>query len=384
MWYVFAKTGSGLQTGLVLVSAFLPQVIVGPFLGVLADRWDRRRMMQWASVLQAMLTGLLAALMWVHTVYTWEIYAVTTLLSVLQLTYVPARAGMFPDLLDEGQLMSGNALFSTSQQIARLVGSTAGGTLIAFAGADTAIAFDALTFVVSALFIQRVQYTSARTDMHIDQRSSIFVDLQAGWRWLWDKKVLLILIIISTLSNIALGPSNVLAPMFIRQAMHANVAALGIFDACIGLGIVVGGLVLGSVSTRRVGLLFTCGIGLQGIATALVSMSPTVLIAYVGNFILGLAVVATNLPTSSLFQTLVPSDMRGRVGSISAMLSTLSIPITYGGIGILGDAIGARWSYGFGAILLMCCMLAGVSVSSLRRLSVGGASNGVDRSDVTA
>lgn len=83
-----------------------------------------------------------------------------------------------------------------------------------------------------------------------------------------------------------------------------------------------------------------------------------------------MAVIAVNLPTNTLFQTLVPADMRGRVGSISGMISSVAIPITYGGIGILGDIVGARWSYGFGAVLLGCCMLAGLSVASLRRLSI--------------
>lgn len=126
MWFVFAKTGSGLQTGLILVSAFLPQVIVGPFLGVLADRWNRKRMMQAASVIQAVLTSILMILMLLHSVEMWEIYGLTILLSVVQLAYSPARAGMFPDLLGGDELMSGNALFNTSQQIARLVGFDSG------------------------------------------------------------------------------------------------------------------------------------------------------------------------------------------------------------------------------------------------------------------
>lgn len=185
-------------------------------------------------------------------------------------------------------------------------------------------------------------------------------------------------------SNIALGPTNVLAPMLIRRVMHANATALGAFDACIGLGIVVGGLVLGSVSAKRVGVLFASGIGLQGVAMAMVATAPSMMVAYVGNFVLGVAVVAANLPTNTLFQTLVPSNMRGRVGSISGMLSSVAIPITYGGIGIFGDAFGARWSYGFGAILLVCCMLAGVSVSSLRRLSIGSTHDGTQTPNVTA
>lgn len=370
MWFVFQKTGSGLQTGLVLVSVFLPQVVVGPFLGVMADRWNRKRMMLAASVMQALLTAILLVLMIFQRVQMWQIYAITILLSVVQLAYRPARAGMFPDLLERSELMSGNALFNTSSQIARLIGSTAGGTLIAFAGSAVAIGFDALTFVTSALFIQRIWYAPPVVATTSGHKTSIFKDIRGAWEWLFRHKVLLTLIGIGTISNIALGPTNVLAPMLIRDVMHRNAAALGVFDASIGLGILVGGLLLGSVSAKNVGILFSGGIGLQGLAMGIVATAHSILIAYSGIFLLGMAVIAVNLPTNTLFQTLVPADMRGRVGSISGMISSVAMPITYGGIGILGDIVGARWSYGFGALLLGCCMLAGLSVASLRRLSI--------------
>jgi DHA3 family macrolide efflux protein-like MFS transporter len=83
------------------------------------------------------------------------------------------------------------------------------------------------------------------------------------------------------ISNIALGPTNVLAPMLIRKVIHANAAALGVFDASIGLGILVAGLLLGFISAKKVGILFACGIGLQGLAMAIVATAQSLLVAYV-------------------------------------------------------------------------------------------------------
>lgn len=284
MWFVFQKTGSGLQTGLVLVSVFLPQVVVGPFLGVIADRWNRKRMMLAASIIQALLTAILLVLMIFQRVQMWQIYGITIFLSVVQLVYRPARAGMFPDLLEKRELMSANALFNTSSQIARLIGSTLGGALIAFAGSVTAIGFDALTFVTSALFIRRIWYAPPAVAATSGHKTSIFKDMRGAWEWLFRHKVLLILIGIGTISNIALGPSNVLAPMFIRDVMHRNAGALGVFDASVGLGILLGGLLLGSISAKKVGILFSGGIGLQGLALGIVATAHSILIAYAGNF----------------------------------------------------------------------------------------------------
>lgn len=372
MWYVFQQTGSGLQTGLVLVSSFVPQVIAGPLLGTLSDRWNRKAMMRSASMIQALLTGLLATLVYVRAIDMPLIYGITIALSVVELAYSPARAGMFPDLVEAPDLMAGNALFSTSQQVARIVGSTLGGTFVALAGVSAAVGFDAITFLASAAYLQRVMHAPAIEPEPEGRRPSVLVDMRGGWAWLWEHKALLVLIGIATISNIALGPTNVLAPMLIRRVMHAGAGALGLFDSSIGFGLLVGGLVMGAVSPRKVGLLFAFGIGLEGLAMGIVAASPSLLLAYAGNFVLGLAVIVANLPSATLFQTLVPSALRGRIGSIAGMLSSVAIPITYGGVGILGDAVGARWSYGLGAILLAAGMAAGMSTSSLRTLSLDG------------
>ena len=161
--------------------------------------------------------------------------------------------------------------------------------------------------------------------------------------------------------------------MLIRRVMHAGAGALGVFDSSIGAGLLLGGLVMGAVPPRKVGLLFAFGIGLEGLAMGVVAVSHSLLLAYAGNFVLGLGVIVANLPTSTMFQALVPSELRGRVGSIAGMLSSVAIPITYGGVGILGDAVGARWSYGLGAILLAAGMAAGMLNGPLRRLSLAGA-----------
>ncbi len=378
MWYVFARTGSGLDTGLVLIAAFVPQVMVGPILGVLADRMDRKLLMQVASGVQALLTGALALLVFTHRIALWEIYAVTVLMSVVALAYSPARAGLFPELVRAEDLLSGNAMFTVSLQVARVVGSTAGGTLVALAGAPLAIAFDALTFVVSAALLAPVRARPVETAS--EPESAVARDLQAAWQWLRRQKALLVLIIIGALSNIALGPSNVLSPMLVRDVLHAGAPALGIFDASIGMGVVVGGLVIGSLPSDRVGTMFLAGIGLEGLALSIISMAHAVFIAYAGNFVLGLGVVAANLPTTTLFQTLVPDSMRGRIAGLGGMLGTVTIPLSYGGVGILGDTIGARGCFAMAAGLMGSCVSLGLATRDIRHLSDRGAAGqeGVD------
>ncbi len=164
------------------------------------------------------------------------------------------------------------------------------------------------------------------------------------------------------LSNVALGPANVLAPMLIRTTLHGNAAELGVFDAAIGVGLMVGGLIIGSLSIQRVGLVFCGALGLEGLAMAVISWAPNLFVVDLGNLVFGMGVVLANAPASTLHQRLVPAPMRGRVSSITALISGFAIPITYGGVGWLGDLVGARGSYFGAAMLLGCCMTLGFLV----------------------
>jgi MFS family permease len=194
-------------------------------------------------------------------------------------------------------------------------------------------------------------------------------DLQVAWQWLRKHTALLVLIIIGALSNIAIGPSNVLPPMLIRDALHAGAQALGFFDASIGLGVIVGGLVLGSLPSERVGRLFLAGLGLEGLALGIISMAHVVFVAYAGNFVLGLGLVAANLPTATLLQSMVPDSMRGRITGLGGMLNTVTIPLSYGGIGMLGDTIGARGCFAMAGGLMGGCVALGFATRDIRRLS---------------
>ncbi len=372
MWLIYTRTGSGFATGLMLVVAVLPLVILGPVFGVVADRWNRKRIMQIANFLQALLAACLALALLFGMRILWPLYVITALLETTNVVYSPARAGIFTDLVPPDQLLNANSLFSTSRQGARLVGSVSGGLVMATLGPVPAIGFDALMYLCAAFFITRISYRKPPV-LEPDPKNlklSGWQEFALGWRWLRQHPVILILTTIGMLSNVALGPANVLAPMLIRTTLHSSAAGLGVFDAAIGLGIMVGGLVIGSLSIQRVGLVFCCALSLEGIAMAVVAWAPTLAVADLGNFVFGFGLVSANVPASTMHQRLVPGPMRGRVSSITSMISGFAIPITYGGVGWLGDIVGARGSYAGAALLLGGCMTLGLLVHSLRSLNL--------------
>lgn len=383
MWLIYVRTGSGLDTGIMSVVAFLPTVLLGPWFGVLADRWDRRRMMQYANLSQALLAAVLAILLVCGMRALWPLYLTTALLETTNVIYTPARSGLFPDLLAPDQLLSANSLFSSSRQGARLVGSIGGGLVMATLGPIPAIGLDAVMYMVGALCIGRIAYRPRPVATRADTpRASGRRELGEGWRWLLAHPAILTLTLIGMLSNVALGPANVLAPMLIRTTLHSNAAALGIFDAAIGVGIIIGGLVIGSLSIDRVGMLFCGALGLEALAMAVIAWAPNLVVANFGNFIFGAGLVVANVPAATMHQRLVPAAMRGRVQSITMMITGFAIPITYGLVGWIGDGIGARESYAGAALLLGGCMTLALLVHPLRSLNLASAPKPTEHTEV--
>ena len=157
--FVFQLTGSALTTSTVFVAELVPALIVGQLGGVLVDRWDRRRILIAASLLQAVL--LLPLLAVDSADRLWIVYLVAAAQSGLARICSPATAALIPALVPRDELASANAMNAVGSSIARLVGSPLGGLAVQLLGLGGIVAVDAATFVVSALFVAAIRVPAA-------------------------------------------------------------------------------------------------------------------------------------------------------------------------------------------------------------------------------
>lgn len=382
-WQVYTLTGSSVQVALLLISAFLPQMLLGLFLGAAADRWNRKLLMMLSDWVRAIATAALALSFALDWFALWQIYLVTICLSLSDLLFSTSQNAMLPELVAKEHLLRANSLMATSRQLNRLIGATAGGLLVATFGAVWAIGINSLTFLVSLFFLYRLILPHSEQERPSPERPAkppLWTEAKAGLAWLKSQPILLVLILIGMISNIALGPTNVLPSMYIQDELGADSHALGLFDGAIALGLIAGGLLVSLLAPKRIGLWFLTGLGLQGIGMLFVAVAGHLYIACLGNLLLGLAVMLASLPMSTLLQLLTPSDMRGRVNSVMTMGLNLAIPVTYGGIGIIGEWLGSRNTYGLGATLLFACVLVGLCFSRLRHYHIHNETKPVSQS----
>ncbi len=332
--FVFQLTGSALTTSTVFVAELIPALVVGQVGGVLVDRWDRRRILVVASLLQALL---LLPLLAVDTVdRLWIVYLVAAAQSGLARVCSPATAALIPALVPRDELAPANAMNAVGSSLSRLVGSPLGGLAVQLFGLGGIVLVDAATFVVAALLVAAIRMpTTARTaeapaaeatpdrsTANSDAPPPAHPHLVAAWldglRTIVRTPRLAPAIGIGAASQVAQGMFVVLFVVFVLDVLRADGTAVGLIRGVQAIGGVAAGLGIGMLHGRitnqaLVGWGFTA-FGIIALVTWNLSAVTDAVPVYVALFALvGVPAVATGVGLQSLVQSITPPTHLGRV-----------------------------------------------------------------------
>jgi MFS family permease len=343
---IYDMTGSALATGAMFIAQSLPTLLFGALGGVFADRWDRRRTMIVADVLRAVLLLLLLV---VHSRETlWALYVVVFLEASAAQFFNPAKNALLPRLVDEQQLMPANALNWMSVELTRLVGAPLGGLLVALWGLESVILIDSASYLLSALLIAMVATppaeaapASAAPEHTSSPLAQVWSDLVAGLRLVVSERWLVGLFLAMSVVMVGQGITNALLVPFINQVLHGDEQIFGWIVTAQGIGGLAGGLLIG-----RIGKLFpptwimSVSAWLLGAIIVVIVNIPwlPLILGLVG--LVGLPVVAFFVTESTLLQTGVADEYRGRLFGAYGTTQALTMLIGMGLASALGDSVG--------------------------------------------
>lgn len=363
--FAFAATGSALGASTVFLVELVPMLLLGTFLGVLVDRWDRRRTIIVTALLQALaLLPLLAA----SADRMWIVYTVAAVEACLGAVINPARQALVPSLVEPDQLARGNALIAVSDSIARLVGSPLGGIAFAAGGLPGVVIADAATFLATAglVALMRRPPPAAHGDEEapVDTERRLLREWAEGLALIARSGTLRTLAAITALGSVSQGLFLVLFIVYVTQDLGAGDAGVGLLRGVQAIGGVLGGLLSGML-VRRLSPRALVGagylvFGVLSLVTWNLAPVTTALGVYAGLFIaMGIPAVATATGEITLVQTGTPPHALGRV--IAAM-TTVSGAAQ--GVGLLaGGLLAERFDVvaildGQAALYLLCGVIA--------------------------
>jgi len=307
--------------------------------GVIVDRLPRRAVMLVSDGLRAIL---LAAVAWQlargGASITTLIY-LSALLGACSAVFSPATASILPQLVEDEQLVSANALRNLTAQLSGVIGPALGGTLVALGGAAFALGIDALSFAAGflGLFLMRPRKGVDRSP----DGAPLWQEAWEGFRiilastWLW------LTIAVFAVINIFGGGLNViLLPLYARQVL-GGVQTLGWLYAAQAVGAVVTALVLGRLGrVRRRGVLAYLAVVLQGASVLLLGVSHGLALAMLALFLGGACVTVFGVLWEATLQEQVPNEALGRVASVDLLGSIALLPVGFLLVGRAVEQVG--------------------------------------------
>ena len=363
---ILALGGSAreLGTGFAIFSA--SQLLVILLGGALVDRWPRRRVILASDLASGIVVGSVAIMGIGGWLQIAHLYVASAIFGVAFSFYQPALSAIMPELVPKDVLVAGNSLRGLAGQTARVIGPLVGGVVVTTTGPPTAFAIDASTFIFSFLvfFIANPprREPAVRKRLLAEMREGLAFTFSVPWIW--------ITIVGFGISNAFwFAAFTVALPLLVTKVLMGGASTYGLIGAAGGVGELIGGLVVGNIRFRRIGIAIYASsalLALSGMAYGLVPLLPVVLVGAAG---FGANIVAGNTLWESAIQKHVPSDLIGRVTSVDYFGSFLLGPVApiaaAAAIPVIGP--GAIFVVG-GVASLLLSILAPVFSRSIREL----------------
>ena len=366
VWHLTKQTGSATVLATATLVAMLPQIVLGPFVGALVDRWNRRLIMMIADGGIALATVGLIYLFVSGQVQIWHIYVIMMIRSLGQAFHFPAMQASTSLMVPEKHLTRISGANQTLQGATSIIAPPTGALLLEVLPMQGVLSIDivtALLAIAPLLFISIPQpdRSAESQDENGKEKSGSFMqDVREGLRYVASWPGLLAILVMATLINFLLMPTNALMPLLVTKHFGLGALEFGLMDSFWGFGAILGGLILSAWGgfKRKVVTSMTGIIGI-GLGIIVVGLAPAnyYWLAVIAMAFCGIMNPITNGPLFALIQSNVRPDMQGRVMSLLLSAATAMSPLSLMVAGPLSDAIGIRTWFWFGGML---CLLVGI------------------------
>ncbi len=323
---VYQLTGSATNLAISSAATFLPYLLFGLIGGAWADRSNRKRLMIRTDLLRAAVIASIPALYYLDALPLWWIYATGFISTTLRILFDAAQFAAVPSLVSTDDLVKANGRIQASYQTAHIAGPPLAGLVATLTPVVNVLLFDALSFIVSALFLAWIRGSFNAEEGR--ERRSIRADIAEGLRYVWGHPVLRNISIMMALVNFVSTVTFVQLVLFAKERLRATDFQYGLLVSSGSVGVIVLSLAAGPLRRRfSFGVVALGALAVEGLLVIAFAFSPYYWVALpIWAVIRGLGVLF-NINTSSLRQQIAPNHLLGRVVSVASVVAWSAIPL---------------------------------------------------------
>lgn len=377
-WLVYEMTVSAMNLGWVTIAFMFPQVGFSLFGGVLADRFNKKKVIMWAQLLNAVVSVVMAVIVITGNVTFWDFIWMGFLNGTVLSLSIPARTAFIPQLVGEKLMFNAMAFNGASWNLARILGPAFAGYIIAvIADGDTGSTFGVgiVYFILTGLYLIAsftVLFIKHPGKTDEVRKNNAVTDVKEGLAYVVNSPIVGGLILLSIMPFLFGLTINTLLPAYNTDVLGGGPDDLGRLMAGMGVGAIVGSLglaKLGNLRNKGFWMFFTCA--LWGLGVAWFGNTAT---AFWGMLSIGIVGLISSLNMSmnrSLVQLQVSQDMRGRVMSIDMMSHGL-MPLGVIPISWLAEAYSIQVGLSVsGGVLFLSTLILWVLLKQVRQIDQG-------------
>ncbi|HJT56771.1 MAG TPA: MFS transporter [Ktedonobacteraceae bacterium] len=372
-WFMLSSGGGAQALGLALTFYGIPRV--GSLLlgGPLSDHLRPRRVMLLSDIARVFLSGALAILMLQGHPASWLLYTVLALMGFFAGLFTPAAWSITPYILSNDDLQAGNAITTSSQQVALFIGSTLAGVIVSHFQPGIAVAIDALSFMASAITLGAMGERKERLPQEQPDESKALTLQQvptAFWQLLRTSRYLQVLLVMTTFMNFGAGAAlEVGLPVYIHDGLRAGASGYGLVLSAFSVGALLGALAAGALGKlpHRAFLSLICFI-VEAFAMTLVPFLSNVQTAACAMLIAGILNGLGNVLGVTVMQQALPRQLLGRIMGALALTNFGFYPLSVALGGILVAHYGPIFVFLLNGMLLLIPCIFGLFQREFREL----------------
>lgn len=352
-WLVYRLTNSALLLGVVGFVGQIPNLLLTPIAGVIADRYNRHRILIITQILAMLQAGILSILVLSHNIEVWQILLLSLFQGLINSFDMPVRQAFTIEMIEKKEdLGNAIALNSSMVNMARLIGPFLAGIIIAVLGEGLCFLLNAVSYIAVIVSLSAMKIT-----LRDIQPSSnhVLQDLKEGFVYAVNFTPIKTILILLGLISLMGVPYQVLLPVFVKNIFHGGPKTLGFLMGIAGTGALAGGLYLARrKSIAGLGRIISQAALIFGIGIVLFSQSKVLWFSTIVVSIVGFALMIQMAASNTILQTIVEEDKRGRVMSFYTMAFMGTAPFGSLLAGILAHKIGAPYALMLGGF---CCII---------------------------
>jgi DHA3 family macrolide efflux protein-like MFS transporter len=352
-------------------------VLLGPFVGALVDRWNRRTVMLVSDSFVALVSAWLAYLFWTDAIQMWHVYVIMLARAVGGAFHWPAMTASTSLMVPKEHLPRVAGLNQTMGGAVNIVAPPLGALLLKLLPLHGIMALDVVTaaFAIVPLFFVHVPQPQRKREPGTAQtaatKPSLWQDVREGMRYMVSWPGLLAICVLAMFLNLMISPAMSLLPILVTQHFDGQAGQLAWLNSAWGIGLVLGGLLLSAWGgfERRIITVLMGIIGL-GAGALLVGLTPAAAfpLAAAGLFFGAIMNSLCNGSAFALLQSVIAPDMQGRVFTVVMSLCNAMTPLGMAIAGPAADAFGVRALYVVGGIAQVVLGVGGFFVPAIMHL----------------